>query len=161
MKIVLMSLVLISSLAIGKSFAQTVSATSEVYLQVKGTTSLTKVRDLSMGLVIQGFTSVNINPISGGSEAAYFFFVGEPNSPVTASFSSSDLTSGTYTIAFTGTLAGSGAPDQHNATLIASGDPVISNSDGEYYFWSGGTANLSPTQPYGIYTGSFTLSIAY
>ena len=84
-----MSLVLISSLAIGKSFAQTVSATSDVYLQVKGTTSLTKVRDLSMGLVVQGISSVNIDPISGGTQTAYFFFLGEPNSPVIVSFSSS------------------------------------------------------------------------
>jgi hypothetical protein len=144
----------------GKARAQ-LTETAPVYLDVKGTVTLTKVRDLSMGFVMQGITSVTIDPISSGSQTAYFIFAGTPNSSIVVSFSSTELTDGVDNIIFTNALAGSGASDQHNATLLASGDPITTNSAGEYYFWAGGTANLSPTQPYGIYTGSFTLSVAY
>lgn len=159
-KKILIGFLFLNFIVPSKARAQ-LTETAPVYLDVKGTVTLTKVRDLSMGFVLQGVTSITIDPIIGGSQVAYFVFAGQPNSPVTVSFSSSELTSGSYTIIFTGALAGSGAPDQHNGSLIANGDPVITNSDGEYYFWAGGTADLSPTQPYGIYTGSFTLSIAY
>jgi len=114
-----------------------------------------------MGLVVQGVTSVNIDPIKGGSQAAYFIFVADPNSPVFATFSSTNLTSGTYSIAFTGLLAGNSSPTQGDAVLLTSGSTIETNSSGEYHFWAGGAATLSPTQPFGTYSGTFALTIAY
>jgi len=136
-------------------------ATAQVYMDIKGTVTLTKARDLSMGVVVQGVTSINVDPIKGGSQAAYFIFVADPNSPVFATFSFTNLTSGTSNIAFTGLLAGNSSSSQSDAVLLTSGSTIQTNSDGEYNFWAGGTANLSPAQPFGIYTGSFMLTIAY
>jgi len=160
MKKILLTLECLSFLLANKAFAQT-TATADVYMKVNGSVTLTKVRDLDMGIVVQGITSVSIDPITGGGLAACFLFEGEENSSVTVSFTSANLTSGTDNISFTGALAGCGSSEQSDATPITSGNPVITNPDGNYYFWAGGTAELSPDQPFGIYTGSFTLSIAY
>jgi len=130
-------------------------------MKVNGTTTLTKVRDMHLGFVVQGITYFAIDPISGNAHTAYFIFVGNPNSPVDVSFSSSNLTDGANNISFTGTLAGGSSTTEGDATLISNGTPITTNSDGEYYFWAGGSATLSPTQPFGTYSGSFTLSIAY
>ena len=147
-------------LASSVSFAQ-VPATADVLMDVHGSLWLTKVRDLSLGYVFQGATNVQVDPITGGDQAAYFEFVTNPDLSVNVSFSSSDLTDGTHSISFTGALAGSTSSNQKDASLLTSGRHIIASSDGNYYFWAGGSAQLSDTQPFGVYQGSFTLSIAY
>jgi hypothetical protein len=144
----------------GKTWAQ-MMATAEVYLNVKGTVTLTTVRDLNMGIVVQGISSINVDPIKGGSQAAYFIFVADPNTSVFASFSFTNLTNGTDNIAFTGLLAGNSSSSQSDAVLLTNGSTIETNSSGEYQFWAGGAANLSPSQPFGVYSGTFTLTIAY
>jgi hypothetical protein len=114
-----------------------------------------------MGFIIQGMTSTTIDPINGDGEAAYFIFVSEPNLPVFVSFSSSSLTNGIDNIALTASVAGNSESAQKDAILLTEGTEVITSQDGTYYFWGGGTAALSQAQPFGIYTGTFTLSITY
>lgn len=148
-------------ISLSQTFAQSAHVTATVNLHLSGTVSLTKVRDLNMGFVMQGVTSATIDPTTGGRQTAYFIFSGEPDLPIFVSFSSSNLTSGADHITFTGALAGGTSSIQDDPSLIANGDPIITGSDGTYCFWAGGTATLSPTQPFGIYSGDFTLSIAY
>jgi Domain of unknown function (DUF4402) len=132
-----------------------------VNLGVRATMALSTGRDLTFGSVIQGETSVSVDPIAGGNNAAFFSFTTSPNTPVTVTFSSSSLSYGVNSIFFTGTLAGNSGSNQSEATIIPSGNTITTNSSGDFYFWAGGTAHLSPTQPIGAYAGSFTLTVAY
>jgi hypothetical protein len=158
---VFIGFILLISVSASQTFAQSAHVTATVNFHLSGTVSLTKVRDLDMGFVIQGVGSTTIDPISGDGKTAYFIFVGEPNSPVFVSFSSSDLTDGPIKIAFTSLLAGNSSSSQEDATLLTEGRQVVTSEEGAYYFWGGGTTTLSPTQPFGVYIGSFILSIAY
>jgi len=142
------------------AFAQSVNAYADVNLSIHGGISLTKIRDLRMGAVVQGTTSVSINPLSSGS-AAYFIVSACPNSAETITFSSTNLTSGSSTIIFTGVLAGSDQPIQPHSILIGSGDAITTSSTGDFYLWAGGSATLASKQPTGDYVGSFTVSIIY
>jgi hypothetical protein len=140
---------------------QTVSTSALVNLKVRSTSALTVNRDLSMGIVIQGTTSLSVDPVNGGNSAAYFSLSGPPNTSVTVTFSSTSLTDGVRSIPFAGILAGSKGTVQSQATLLSNGSAATTSPTGEYYFWAGGAATLSPTQPIGFYAGSFVLTIAY
>jgi len=147
--------------SIGTVFAQTVTTPADVNLNVNNEISITKIRDLRMGTVVQGTTtSVNINPLSSGS-SAYFTLTASPNSSETITFSSTNLTNGSGTIMFTGALAGNDQPIQPRAILIVSGNAITTNATGDFYLWAGGSAALSPNQAIGEYTGSFTVSVVY
>ncbi len=161
MRKVFIGFILFISISASQTFAQSAHVTATVNFHLGGTVSLTKVRDLNMGFVIQGLTSTTIDPISGDGKTAYFIFVSEPFLPVFVSFSSSDLTDGPEKIAFTSLLAGSSSSKQEDAKSLTEGRQVTTSEEGAYYFWGGGTATLSPAQPFGVYSGSFILSIAY
>ncbi|HQT92622.1 MAG TPA: hypothetical protein PL001_11425, partial [Candidatus Kryptobacter bacterium] len=77
---------------------QIVSTSALVNMNVKSTSSLTVNRDLSMGVVIQGATSLIVDPVNGGNSAAYFSLSAPPNTPVTVTFSSTSLTDGVNSI---------------------------------------------------------------
>ena len=163
MRNILISFFILSSLLSDKTLAQSplTTMTAEVSIKVNGAITLAKVRDLNMGFVVQGVTSENVDPIASGSQSAFFTLLADPNSSVAVSFSWSNLTNGSDDITFTGTLAGNNSSSQNNATLIKNGNTITTNLKGGYFFWAGGTAYLSPTQPLGTYSGDFTLSIAY
>ncbi len=145
------------------AFEQThvVTATALVNMTMKPTMGLTTGRDLTFGFVVQGVTSIYVDPITGGNSAAYFSLSAPPNTPVTVTFSSGVLSDGSNSIAFNGALSGGPSTTQNQSSQLTSGNTITTNSSGEYYFWAGGTANLSPTQPIGTYVGSFVLTIAY
>ena len=140
---------------------QIVSTSALVNMKVKSTSSLTVNRDLSMGVVVQGTTSLNVDPINGGNSAAYFSLSAPPNTPVTVTFSSTPLTDGVNLILFSGTLAGGNGTEQSQATLLSNGSAATTSPTGNYYFWAGGKAILSASQSIGFYAGSFVLTIAY
>lgn len=140
---------------------QSVSQWATVSFNVKSAIELKVNRNLAFGYVIQGETTVSVDPIAGGSLAAYFSLNGPPDTFVTVTFSSSPLTDGQNAIPFSGLLAANSNPDQIGGVPIKSGSTITTGATGEYNFWAGGTATLSPSQPLGVYTGSFTLSIAY
>ena len=160
MKTITLCLVYLVSAAFTRSFAQT-TTTAAVALHVKGTLSITAVRGLSFGYVVQGTTEVDVDPITSGDRAALFVFTGASKSSFIVSFSSTDLTSEDNKITFAPRLAGSTESTQTQADSIASGNSVNTNSSGEYNFWAGGSAKLSPTQPFGVYSGTFFLTIIY
>lgn len=140
---------------------QIVSTSALVNLNVRSTTGISVNRDLSMGAVIQGTTSLSVDPINGGNSAAYFSLSASPNAQVTVTFSSTPLTDGIHSILFSGTLAGSAGSVQSQAATLVNGGVATTSPTGDYYFWAGGTATLSPTQAIGFYAGSFVLTVAY
>lgn len=143
-----------------ETFAQSATSVGEVHLSVNSEISLTKIRDLNMGYVIQGITSVNINPLTNGA-SAYFTFAASPNASARVSYSSTNLQSGTNTISFTGDLAGNDNTDQNFSAPVRNGATITTSFSGSYYLWSGGTALLAPDQPIGAYTGSFTILVSH
>jgi len=158
---ILTTLVLLCTIAATESFAQPSTTTANVTIKINGAMTLTKLRDMDMGFVMQGVMSISVDPITGGAQTAYFTFDAGPNASATVSFSSTNLTSGADNMPFTCSLAGGNSPNQNNASIVSSGDAVTTSSTGTYYFWAGGTADLSPTQPLGTYSGDFILSVAY
>jgi hypothetical protein len=111
--------------------------------------------------VEQGITQVDVNPITGGGSAAYFTFASSPHTPIIVTYASDKLISAGNSIAFSGELAGSSSRVQTHAMLIGNGTGLVTNSKGRYHFWVGGSAKLSADQPLGVYTGDFTMTIAY
>ncbi len=156
------SVVLLAIIATeGSAQTQSASQWATVRFNVKSAMELKVNRNLAFGYVIQGKTKVSVDPIAGGSMAAYFSLNGPPDTFVTVTFSTSPLTDGQNSIPFSGLLAGNYDADQIGAVPISSGNTITTGATGEYDFWAGGTATLSRSQPLGVYTGSFTLSIAY
>ncbi len=138
-----------------------VTATATVDMTMKPNMGLAAARNMSMGTVTQGLTSIDVNPITGGNAAAYFAFSAPPNTPVTVSYAFTSLSNGPSTIDFNGLLAGSEADNQTKSSIILNGSTIVTNSDGGFHFWAGGSAKLSRSQQLGIYTGTFVLTITY
>ena len=154
-------LLLLTFYADGLTNAQLLFATTDVEMHVIGAPTLIKSRDLNFGSVWQGMTTLTVNPVTGGNSAAFFTLTTQANSSVSISFSSTDLTSGTNSISFSGLLSGNSSPDQNTSALISSGNSLTAGPSGDFYLWAGGTANLAPDQLIGVYTGSFTITIVY
>jgi hypothetical protein len=56
----------------------------------------------------------------------------------------------------------SGASDTLTVTMSSNaGSTETLNSSGSYSFGVGGSINVSPTTPTGLYSGTFTVSVAY
>ncbi len=141
--------------------AQTTTAFASANIVVKGLVSLSALRNLELGTVVQGITQIQVNPITGGGSAAYFTFASSPHTPIIVTFSSTRLTFDGNSIEFSGELAGSPSPVQAQSIIIKNGNGLVTNAKGQYHFWVGGSAKLSPDQPLGFYTGNFTMTIAY
>ena len=163
MKKLLAIAVLFTVLAASESFAQPANATATVSLTVNNALSLATNRNMAFGVVVQGVTTATINPITGGATAAMFTLGASATTPVTVTFSSTDLQSGVNTISFAGagTLSGNSTNVQASSTNVTSGSTVTTSGTGAYFFWAGGTATLLATQPTGAYSGSFTISVTY
>ncbi len=143
------------------AYAQTTTAFASANIVVKGLVSLSALRNLELGTVVQGVTEIQVNPVTGGGSAAYFTFGSSPHTQIIVTFSSTRLTFNGSSIQFTGELAGSPTSVQAQSIIIKDGTGLVTNSKGHYHFWVGGSAKLSPDQPLGVYIGNFTMTIAY
>jgi hypothetical protein len=155
-----------ASLTANELFAQQpvyASATAQVTLAVNVAPALTKNRDMSFGTVNQGVTSATVNPVTDGNKAAMFTLSASANTPVTVTYTTTDLTSGPNVISFNsgGVLSGNNVNVQASSTSVPTNSTVTTNGTGYYYFWAGGTATLAINQPAGTYSGSFTLQVSY
>ncbi|HEY9164712.1 MAG TPA: hypothetical protein VIS48_00975 [Candidatus Kryptonia bacterium] len=90
------------------SVSQSASGAS-VNIVVNSSIGLTNVRDMNFGVVVKCVTSAIISPITGGGSRAYFTVHGAATTPVVASFSTTNLTSGANSIAFTGSISSNSA----------------------------------------------------
>ena len=144
-----------------KARAQTTSTFASANIVVKGLVSLSNLRNLNLGTVVQGVSRIEVNPITGGGSAAYFTFASSPHTPIVVTFASTPLTFDGNSIPFSGELAGSPSSIQAQSMIIKDGTGLVTNAKGQYHFWVGGSARLSADQPLGVYTGDFTMTIAY
>lgn len=154
--------VILMAFAAGESYAQSQSAT--VNLVVNSAISIVKNRDMNFGTLSQGITTTSISPITGGASAAAFTVTAAASTLLNVTFATTDLTDGgghTITFAGAGTLSGLNANTQASSASVSSGGTVTTNGSGNYYFWAGGTATLSPTQAANAYSGTFTLTLSY
>jgi hypothetical protein len=162
MKNVFVFVAILTAFAASESYAQSQSAT--VNLSVNSAIGIVKNRDLNFGTVSQGITTASISPITGGASAAMFTVTAAASTLLNVTFSTTDLTDGgghTITFAGAGTLSGLNANTQASSASVSSGGTVTTNASGNYYFWAGGTATLSPTQAANAYSGTFTLTLSY
>ncbi len=162
MKKLLAVALLLATFAAGNAFAQG-SATASVSLSVNNALSLTNTRAMAFGVVVEGVTTATINPITGGAAAAAFTLGASASTPITVTYTTSDLTSGVNTISFAGagTLSGFATNVQASSAAVISGNTITTSGTGAYFFWAGGTATLLPTQPTGVYGGNFVLNVSY
>lgn len=159
-KTAFMAIVMVAAFCPGVH-AQQATAITTVGMTVKGQVSFSVERNLNLGVVEQGVTHITVDPINGGYSAGYFIFGSSPHNPIIVSYATTSLVSDGNTIKFSGKMAGGTSSEQTGAVILSSGTGLVTNSQGQYFFWIGGTANLSQDQPLGVYTGSFTISIAY
>jgi len=165
MKKLLAIAVILTAFAASESFAQptsTSNATAQVSITVNTAVQLQKNNDLAFGTVVQGVTSATVNPITGGASAARFTMTSPVNQDITVQYTTTDLTSGTNTIGFSGagTLSGNQNLAQGSSTTVTN-NSTVTTTNGTYYFWAGGTATLAANQAAGQYSGSFTLTVSY
>jgi hypothetical protein len=136
--------------------------TANVNLTLISGPTLTKVADMTLPNSVVGVTSISVNPITGGSAAAYFILSAQASTPVTVTFSVTPLVLASQNpIPFAGVLVGNATDVQTSATNITPSSTVTTNSSGEYYFWAGGTATPAHDQGAGAYLGTFSLDVSY
>ena len=143
---------------------QSVNQSANVNLTVQTALSLTNVRALSFGTQVQGASAVTVDPVTGGTNTAYFTLSGAPASQVlTVSWTSSaDLTYSTTNISWTPSVAANSTTTQSTATTLASGGTSTADGTGHLYLWVGGTTAAIPSNaPAGTYQGTVTLTVQY
>lgn len=142
---------------------QSRSVNISVNATVIGSIELTTIRNMQFGRVQPGQQIVDISPTQD-AEAGKMVASGIPNSKIRISYNSEwELTNtqSSEPITFNYRVAGSETDDQDTAELLEIENRDLNfNSDGNYYFWIGGSTNISNVQP-GNYEGEFTIEIEY
>lgn len=142
---------------------QSRSVSIRVGADVLGSIRLTTIKNMDFGTIQPGQQTVNISPVSD-PEAAKMVAAGKPEARIRVSYLSQwELTNtqANSSITFTYRVAGSDIDNQETAELLETENRDLTfNSEGEYYFWIGGTADISNAQP-GNYEGEFTIEIEY
>lgn len=122
--------------------------------------TLAKNQDLDYGSLATNSGNATVDPTTSAN-AASFTVGGQPSTPVSLSWVSSNLTNGANTISYTPSVAAASDPTtQGSATAVSSGDVVTLSASGAYGVWVGGTINVGAVAT-GTYNGSFTLTVAY
>ncbi|MEN8376556.1 MAG: DUF4402 domain-containing protein [Gemmatimonadota bacterium] len=134
------------------------SADATVSATVVAALTLIKNADLDFGPV--GPSSIVAVSFMDAA-AANWSATGEPNTPVTLTFSPSIILmdAALNPIVFTPDM-GSDATTQGSAVAVNSGDSVSLDAGGQHQFWLGGSINV-PVTPAGIYSGLFGLTVEY
>ena len=106
---------------------------------------------------------ITVNPITS-QRAGKMIARGAPNTEFKIDFLQErilDNSSGPGSILFTYSVAGNIVDVQNTAEVLNQEVRDLTfNSDGEYFIWVGGFADLSLAEP-GTYTGEFTIEIEY
>ncbi len=155
-------------------FAQaSASATAQVLAQLKRGLSITNsTGNLNFGEII--LTGSPQTPTIGPGSGVRFDVTGHPNKDITITFAGVTLDNYAWVIAnggTNGTLAFTPNVDQTGSSQtyispddVTSGDvvPLVNvTGTGYLYLWLGGSLAIAANQPYGDYTGTFTMSVAY
>ena len=167
--------VVILMLILGASlYAQnSASANANVTAQLKRGLAITNLDgDLNFGeIILDG--SVQTPSIAPGS-GVRFEVTGHPNKDVTVTFSGVTLDNFAWVIAnggtngaldFTPSVEETGSSSTYSSPNPVTTGDVISldnvTGTGYLYLWLGGSLDIAANQPYGDYTGVFTMNVAY
>lgn len=127
------------------------------------TMEMVTLRDMVFGPVQPGQQEISINPLTD-PESGKMVAIGTPEAQIRVSFiQERTLThvNGTGTLTFYYEIAGNDEDNQSSAELLqAENRNLMLNSEGEYYFWIGGSVNIQNAQP-GNYNGEFTIEVEY
>lgn len=141
------------------SAAMSISANATVVTDIE----LTTMRNINFGKVQPGQQAVDISP-TRDARAGKMVATGIPNSQIRVSYISEwQLTNSrtNHTLTFNYRVAASETDNQDTAELLQTQNRDLSfNQEGRYYFWIGGSADISNIQP-GNYEGEFTIEIEY
>lgn len=155
-------------------FAQaSASATAQVLAQLKRGLSITNsTGNLNFGEII--LTGSPQTPVIGPGSGVRFDVTGHPNKDITITFAGVTLDNYAWvianggtdgTLAFTPDVSETGSSQTYtNPNVVTSGDvvPLVNvTGTGYLYLWLGGSLAIAANQPYGDYTGTFTMSVAY
>lgn len=143
--------------------AQSRSVSIDVSARVVDTIELTTIRNMSFEDIQPSQSELSISPVQDAN-AGKMVASGIPNARMRVQFLREwQLTNsrGGPPLTFFYQLAGNSVDEQSTAELLQTDNRNLEfNSDGEYYFWIGGTVNISEAEP-GSYEGEFTIEIEY
>lgn len=134
-----------------------------VSARIVETIELITIRNIQFGDAQPGQNQISISP-TGDTRAGKMKATGRANAPIKVSYVRNwqlSRTDGPGKLNFHYEVAGNTKDDQSTAELLQNDNRDLHfNSDGEYYFWIGGQANIQNAQP-GNYQGDFTIEIEY
>lgn len=130
---------------------------------VEGSINLTTIRSINLGEVQPGQEQINISPIRNPN-AGKMVASGIPNARIRVSFIREWQLLGSQnkeTITYIYQVAGNTVEDQSTAELLETDNRNLQfNDQGRYYFWIGGTVDISNANP-DNYEGEFTIEVEY
>lgn len=151
----------------------TASATANVTAQLKRGLAITNLDgDLDFGEIV--LTGSAQTPTIAPGAGVRFEVTGHPNRDVTVTFLGVTLdnfawvtinggTNGTFD--FTPNVEETGSSSTYSSPNPVTTGDVISlvnvTGTGYLYLWLGGSLDVAANQPYGDYTGTFTMNVAY
>ncbi len=149
-----------------------VSATTTGSLNIAAALTVTKISDISFGTVTAGDGTITLdaargmtNTGGGSPSAGKFMIMGDNRAHVYATFPVSvtlDAPGTSATIGYEPVVIHNEKDQVNQADPFTNGDVVrLRPNSGEHYFWVGGEVFVRPSQPGGIYTGIFTLTVTY
>lgn len=130
---------------------------------VQGNIEMTTLHNMNFEDIQPSQNQLTINPVQD-SEAGKMVASGVPDERIRVQFIREwQLTNdrGGNPISFTYNVAGNTVDEQSTAEILETDNRNLEfNSEGEFYFWIGGTGDISEAQP-GNYEGEFTIEIEY
>lgn len=106
--------------------------------------------------------NISVNPVT--AKVAQFDVSGQAGAKINVTYDATvDLVAGANQMTMTSIVVGNGAvAEKENAVVVPqNGEVTLSNPEGEFYIWVGGTLPRLDNQAAGEYEGTFNISVAY
>lgn len=146
-----------------QAISQSNSVSVEVSAQVLDSIELTTLRNMTFENIQPSQNEINISPIQDAN-AGKMVASGIPNTRIRIQFMREwQLTNsrGGTPLTFYYQVAGNEIDEQSTAELLQTDNRNLEfNNEGEFYFWIGGSVDISEADP-GNYEGEFTIEIEY
>lgn len=152
----------VSILAFDASAANAATATATAKASIVKAITLSKATDLDYGTIVTGTTqsTVAMAPTSSATVTCGSGLVCA-GAPTAASFTVTGTVGQFVTISVPATVNLTSGTNTMSSSLAASTSKLtLSNSSGDT-FYVGGTLNVAPNQPEGVYSTTFTATVNY
>jgi len=106
--------------------------------------------------------NISVNPVT--AKVAQFDVSGQAGAKINVTYDATvNLVSGVNQMTMTSIVVGNGVvAEKENAVVVPqNGEVTISDPEGEFYIWVGGTLPKLDNQAAGTYEGTFNISVAY